>query len=115
MIDNKQKSKSAEKSAASTLAAAVTGAVVGAGVVAAGIVAMQNDKNRDKAKKIIDGVKAKASAYMKTAEDQVEEGKEKLDKTADVAKGSGKKVKKYGVNRHHHRNSSYFMVGWICL
>lgn len=77
-----------------TVVAAVTGAIVGAGVVAAGIVAMRNNKNRAKAKEIVNKVKAKASDYMKTAKDQADDGKTKLKQTAAAAMESKKKVKK---------------------
>jgi len=91
MIKNKQKIKTNSNNRASTVAAAVTGAVVGAGVVAAGVVAM---RNRDKAREIIDEVKAKASTYMKTAQGQVDDSTSKLEQTAAVAKESNQELKK---------------------
>ena len=94
MTDNKQKIKAESNGGVKTVIAAVTGAVVGAGVVAAGVVAMRNDKNRDKAKEIIDDVKAKASTYMKPALDQIDDSKSKLKETTAVAKESNKEVKK---------------------
>lgn len=94
MINNKQKPPKQTKHSSNTVAAAVTGAVVGAGVVVAGIAAMRNDKNKAKAKKIIDQVKAKASSYMKKTQDQVDDNKAKLEQTALVTKESKKKVKK---------------------
>ncbi|AKM81287.1 MAG: hypothetical protein UT13_C0001G0326 [Candidatus Pacebacteria bacterium GW2011_GWF2_38_9] len=94
MINKKQKTKGAMKNTSNVVVAAVTGAVVGAGVIAAGIVAMGNDKNKAKAKKIINEVKAKASSYMKKTQNQVDDSKAKLEQTATVAEGSKKKVKK---------------------
>lgn len=94
MINNKQKSPKQTKHNSNTVAAAVTGVVVGAGVVVAGLAAMRNDKNKAKAKKIIDEVKAKASSYMKKTQDQVDDSEKKLEQTAAITKESKKKVKK---------------------
>jgi hypothetical protein len=93
MTNHKQKTTVEDSGVVNTVVAAVTGTVVGVGV-AAGIVAMKNDKNKAKAKEVIDEVKAKASAYMKTAQDQADDGKAKLEQTAAVAKDSKKEVKK---------------------
>lgn len=91
---NKQIKSNDQKNASNTVIAAVTGAVVGAGVVVAGAMAMRNDKNRDKVKEVVDEVKAKASTYMKNAQDQVADSKTKLEQTADAAQKSNKEVKK---------------------
>ncbi|NCS97311.1 MAG: hypothetical protein GW762_01850 [Candidatus Pacebacteria bacterium] len=94
MTNTKQKKSDDLKNVSNTVVAAVTGAVVGASVVAAGVVAMRNNKNQEKVKEIVDDVKAKASTYMKTANDQVADSKSKLEQTADAAKKSNKEVKK---------------------
>lgn len=74
MINSKNKGK---------MFAAVGGAIVGAGAVLAGAVAMRGRKNQEKMKNVLD-----------KARELVEEGKDKAQKLANVAKNAQKEVKK---------------------
>ncbi|NCN06555.1 MAG: hypothetical protein GW946_01775 [Candidatus Pacebacteria bacterium] len=94
MLNSTSKTASQSNSINPTVAATITGAAIGAGVVAAGVVAMKNSTNQEKVKQVIDDVKAKASSYMRTAEEQVSNGKSKVEETKGVAHKSNQKVKK---------------------
>ena len=90
MFTNKANQTLEKQSAVSPVVAAVTGVAVGAGLATVGIMAMKNDKNKEKVKKVINTVKSKASNYLKKTEKQVDEGKKKLVKTVAAAKKSAK-------------------------
>ena len=78
-----------EKKVAASMILPVAGAIVGAAVMA---VAVRNQKNQKRAKVLLEQVKNKASSYMKKAQEEVAEGKKKVDKTLDVVEDSDKKV-----------------------
>lgn len=89
MTNNKQNTGINPNNGVGTVVAAVAGAVIGAGIVAMG-----SEKNRKEAQEVVDKVKEKASTYMNDAQDQIDDGKAKLEKTAVVAKDSNQEVKK---------------------
>ncbi len=83
----------------SPVTAAVAGAVVGAGIAVAGAVALQDENNRVKVKKVLGNVKKQATDYVEGVQKQVQEkkneieekiteGKEKIEKAAEAAKKS---------------------------
>ena len=94
MPTNKSKTTPTSNNKVNPRTSALTGAVIGAGVVAAGVMAIKNKHNQDKAKKIVDQIKAKASTFMHTAKDQAKLGKSKIEKTKKIATKSKKEVKK---------------------
>lgn len=71
--------------------AAVAGAVVGAGVAIAGAVALSDEKNQEKVKKVLSTVKDGATEYIKNAQDAAEEEKDMATKKIEEVK---KEVKK---------------------
>jgi len=78
----------------SPVAAAVTGAVVGAGAAVAGAAILRDEKNRARAKKILNNVKDKARVYVKSLEMKAETAQK--DANASVTKGR-KQVKKFAA------------------
>jgi len=77
------KNKNQEKQTKSNpFAAVATGVVIGAGVAAAGTAILQDKRNREKVKKVVNDVKKQVSVYMedmqKMAQEKKEEGTEKV-------------------------------------
>lgn len=66
----------------------VAGVIVGAAVMAV----VSNHKNQKRAQVLLEQVKNKASSYMKTAQEEAEEGKKKVSDTLGIIKDSDKKV-----------------------
>jgi hypothetical protein len=80
------------KKGMSPVAAAVTGAVVGAGAAVAGAAFLKDEKNRAKAKKVLDGVKSKAQIYVKKLEKKAEVAQKEAN---DKISGGRKVAKKF--------------------
>lgn len=99
MAGTNQKKQGERKSGLNLVVAAVTGTVVGAGVAVAGTVALKNEKNRERVKKVLTNIKKQATDYVgnmqKEAQDKkgeieekIAEGKEEIEKAAKTAKDS---------------------------
>ena len=58
----------------------VTGAVIGAGIALAGAAILKDEKNRDKAKKVLENIKNSAKGYIKDLENEVQKGAVKVKK-----------------------------------
>jgi hypothetical protein len=91
MSDSDQKKQDGGKVSVNPVAAAVTGAVVGAGIAVAGVVALEDEKNREKAKETLIHVKDQVVGYIENMQKHTQE---KKDKTAIKPSGKPKKVKK---------------------
>jgi uncharacterized membrane-anchored protein YhcB (DUF1043 family) len=70
------------------IALSVAGVVVGAAVMAT----VSNHKNQEQAQKMLEKVKDKASSYMNTSREAVEDGKKKVDATISLIQESNKKI-----------------------
>lgn len=82
MADSKQKGKHG----LNPVAVAVTGAVVGAGIAVAGAVALRDEKNRDKVKKILNSAKDQALDYIEDVEIHLQEAKNEAQGKPDEGK-----------------------------
>jgi hypothetical protein len=99
MTVQKQKKLEEVKNGFNQTAAVVTGAVVGAGMAVAGMIAMKDEKNRDKVKEVFTNVKNKAIDYIEDIQKQTQakkgevkekfvEDKVKIEKAAKAVKNS---------------------------
>ncbi len=79
MTNQNQKKQDERKSGFNPVAAAITGAVVGAGVAVAGAVALNDKKNREKVKKVLNNVKNQAIGYMEDMQKQVQDKKDEVE------------------------------------
>lgn len=61
------------------VAAALTGVVIGASAVTVGVVALRDEKNRQKVKKAIDTVKDQAAEYMDTVQERMKTAKKIIE------------------------------------
>lgn len=68
--------------------AALAGAVAGAGVAIAGAVALNDEKNRDKVKEVLNNAKKQATTYVEDVKDQIQDKKEEVEK--DLTEGKKK-------------------------
>jgi hypothetical protein len=88
MTTHNQKKQNQANSGINPVVAAATGAVVGAGAVIAGVVALNDQKNRAKVDKVVKDVKNHAKDHMAEVGDKFAEGKEKVRKVASSVKDS---------------------------
>ncbi len=79
MTDSNKRKQDDGNGGINPIAAAITGAVVGAGVAVAGMVALKDEKNREKVKEVLTDVKDQAVGIIedmqKQGQDKKSEGK----------------------------------------
>lgn len=92
------KKQNNDEKSVNPIIAGVTGAVIGAGIAIAGAVILKDEKNRDKAKKVINNVKEEVRGYVKDLENSAQKKtavvEEKLAKGAKKAKKLAGNVEK---------------------
>lgn len=99
MTNTNLKKQEEKQSGLNPVAVAVTGAVVGAGIAIAGVVALKDEKNREKVKEALTNVKDRAENYIEDVqkqardkkdeiEEKIAEGTVKIEKAANAAKDS---------------------------
>lgn len=88
MKDNNQ------RGGVSPVMAAVAGAVVGAGVAVAGAIVLEDKKNREKIKKVLNNTKNQAINYMESIQKQAENRKGEIEEKLTEGKEKVKKITK---------------------
>lgn len=78
----------------SPVAAAVAGAVVGAGVAVAGTMILEDKRNREKIKKVLNNAKNQAINYVEDMQKQVKDKKNEVKENFIEGKGKVSKVAK---------------------
>jgi gas vesicle protein len=90
MTHNDQQKQSSEKGGIHPAVAAVAGALVGVGV--AGAVALKDEKNRKKVKKVLSHVKDQAMGYMEDMQKQAQDKKGEIEEKLADGKEEVKEV-----------------------
>jgi len=84
--------KQNENKSINPIVAAVTGAVVGAGLAIAGTVALKDEKNIEKVKKMMTNVKDQAVEFKKNVQEQAQDKKIEVEKKVEEEKKKVKQV-----------------------
>ncbi len=92
MTDQNQKKQDKRKRGLNPVAVAITGAVVGAGIAVAGVMALKDEKNREKVKKVLNNVKKQATDYAEDVQNKIRDEKEEAEKKLAEVKEKVKKV-----------------------
>ncbi len=91
MIDQKEK-RFKKKDGVNPVVAAAAGAIVGAGVAAAGVVALNDERNREKVKEVLANVKEQAKGYIEDIKKKEQAEKEEVEQNLSEGKEKGQKL-----------------------
>ena len=94
MTNHSQKTQNEQKNGLDQITAAVTGAIVGAGVAVAGVIALKDEKNRNKVKQALIDVKGQAIDYIENIRNQAQDKKAEVKKIAKVVKNAKMEIDK---------------------
>lgn len=83
IMTNKINKKQNKENEINPIFAGVTGAVIGAGIAIAGAIMMKDEKNRDKAKKVLKNIENYAQKETGVVEEKVAKGIKKAKNLAD--------------------------------
>jgi len=92
MTDQKKQNK--EKGGINPMIAAVAGAVVGAGVAVAGTIILEDKKNQEKVKKVLNNVKKQVKGYVENMEKQVGDKKNEIEEKVTDGKKKVSRITK---------------------
>lgn len=98
MTNHNQKIQNDQKNGLDQIAAAVTGAIVGAGVAFAGVIALKDEKNRNKVKNALIDVKNQAVGYIEDIRNQAQDKKIEIEDKVSQEKVKVKKIAKIVKN-----------------
>lgn len=98
MTNHNQKIQNDRKNGLDQIAAAVTGAIVGAGVAVAGVIALKDEKNRNKVKNALIDAKNQAVDYIEDIRNQAQDKKIEIKEKVFQEKVKVKKIAKIVKN-----------------
>jgi len=92
MTNHSQKTQNEQKNGLDQITAAVTGAIVGAGVAVAGVIALKDEKNRNKVKQVFIDAKNQAVGYIEDIRNQAQDKKAEVEEKVSEEKIKVKKI-----------------------
>lgn len=102
-MTNQNKNKIQKKDGVNPVVAAAAGVIVGAGVVAAGVVALNDEKNREKVKEVLANVKEQAKGYIEDIKKKEQAEKEEVEQNLAEGKEKVAEVATKAVDSLHHQ------------